>query len=263
MTFQEPFRVAILEDDPYAANFMSMIIRRDWRTRLVCKHTSLENFAQEMEICTPQILLVDLEHPFQKNWIKFFRKQIATLSKKPKVIALVTNIETISGDWIFSVPYTGLLFKQEINWALAWAIVIANQGNWVATPSVKRLVENTQNAPKHLRFLKGDIEIPRMTVHEIEMARIAILFNLSRRDMADELILSPYTVQDYVGLTYEKLGLQEMFLGELAPQEIFNDSPVILEHISKAIRNNKTGKVSITDKETIAFHLLTKPQEIY
>jgi hypothetical protein len=41
---QKELNVIIVEDDPYARDFMSMLLRRDWRTQVVGEFSSLSGY---------------------------------------------------------------------------------------------------------------------------------------------------------------------------------------------------------------------------
>jgi DNA-binding NarL/FixJ family response regulator len=71
---QKELNVIIVEDDPYARDFMSMLLRRDWRTRVVGEFSSLSGMElkQALHSAPPSahvdILLLDTEVANDENW---------------------------------------------------------------------------------------------------------------------------------------------------------------------------------------------------
>ncbi len=92
-----------------------------------------------------------------------------------------------------------------------------------------------------------------MTERQSEIARLAIIFSVSRRDLADELKISDQWSYGVVSELYEKLGLSDIIIAYLE-----HDSTIKahIEEILSELGSSKKAK----DLETLAFHILTLPE---
>jgi hypothetical protein len=91
------------------------------------------------------------------------------------------------------------------------------------------------------------------------VARLAFLYSMERRDLADELGLSEEWAYGLVSGLYEKLGLKDLLSDDqVDPSGYLGTHPLILSHFKK-IRADFQGSGKSRDMETLAFHLLTLP----
>ena len=69
---QKELNVIIVEDDPYARDLMSMLLRQDWRTRVVGEFSSLSGLGLKQALRSPSahvyIILLDTETATDENW---------------------------------------------------------------------------------------------------------------------------------------------------------------------------------------------------
>ena len=160
------------------------------------------------------------------------------------------------------------MLKKEVRYSLAAAIALAvKQKKWVITPGVyKSALQHRIKLPESTIILDGSKPATQLTPRENEVARLAILFNLAHRDLADELIIRSDQIAKYVSNAYTKLGLDEILNSEIAPDIYFQDQMVLRhfqEILNRVEKNPSRRKTS--DMATLAFHLLTVPdlKEIY
>ena len=106
--------------------------------------------------------------------------------------------------------------------------------------------------------VNGTKRLESLTLRELEIARLAILFNQSYKDLGDELGLSAGYIGDLVSELYDKLGLTDILEGNSAPEEHFDD-PEILTLFHTASRRRQDRAKSAFGMKTLAFHLLTLP----
>lgn len=100
------------------------------------------------------------------------------------------------------------------------------------------------------------------TPREREVLRLAIIFNLAVRDMADELVLSSGWVSEIVSEIYKKLGVRDILSGE-APLEDFFTDETVLAHCRQITARDKPDKRKSCKApwmSTLVFHLLTMPE---
>jgi DNA-binding NarL/FixJ family response regulator len=154
--------------------------------------------------------------------------------------------------------------KDEILYALASAVSLAAAGKVVLSPGTAEAAAGL-DLPRQANVLAGrslEAEFPqRMS----EILRLGLLFNLSQRDIADELVLSQNWVAEAISSAYQRLGMQEILTGEVALEDYFQDKIVlergkdILQRPARSKKGQRTRKAPWM--ATLAFHMLTRPKE--
>lgn len=250
-------RVLIVEDDPFALNWMALLLARDWRTCVVGETTSLEGVraALNREGEKPNFILLNANlltgaHEWEK---------LAALAGSLPVLLVGKHAEGAAHINPFR-GFCGYILKAEIRHAISWAVALSEPAQWVITPSVEAHIRRA-SPPAHVLVMDGRKSIHQLTEHEAEVARMALIFSMERRELSDEIKISEDWSYGLVSAIYRKLGLEEILSGEVSPTEYlgkaFAENPrfqEILHHAGRARKKN--------DLETLAFHILCMP-EIY
>lgn len=259
----------LVEDDLYARDLMALLLRRDWRTQVVAETGDMGAVAGILAKIKVDLILVDGENPSDPRWAARILDGIKDVKNPTGIILTGTRPEAATLLSLKSAVYTGYLIKGEIAYSLAWAVSLAAAGSWVITPGVEKLASSTGFAfPRPPVVLDGVRSVTPFTPREAEIARLAILFNLPRRDLADELTKSPSTIFESVSQVYEKLGLWDILDGEVDPGVYFAGHDLVLEHFKDSLVEIWPAKAGAAekqghkghDKDTLAFHLLTIPE---
>jgi DNA-binding NarL/FixJ family response regulator len=252
--------VTVIGDDVFARDWMSLLLVRDWRTRVVSEITSKDDFNafKQDGIQKVDFLLVDLDSIVdQPALINHILEDDAIL--EPAKLLLVGSI--CNPKAFKSIPqnlFAGYLLKDEISSSLAWAITFAAEGSTVFTPSTLDLAYSLNYlVPKNKLILKSR-NIPGLTDRQTDIAKLAIIFSIGRRDLADELKISDQWSYGMVSELYTKLGLSEVFDGSVDAYRYMEKDEVIKAHIKEILEDLGTSKKA-RDVETLAFHLLTMP----
>ena len=250
--------VAIVSDDIYARNWMSLLLVRDWRTRVVSEIACHADFARLNEPVQPKpdLFLVDLDS-YRDN-----PGMLTTLNdlvgKQSRILCVGTHVISTVFMRLDRELFAGYLLKNEISSSLAWAITFAYEKKTVFTPGViDALQGEAYELPANKMIIRGR-GFPGFTDRQEEIARLAIVFSIGRRDLADELKISDQWSYGMVSELYSRLGLEELFTGEIDPSHFVGDDPVILEHLEEILDELGSSKKA-RDLETLAFHLLTMP----
>ena len=249
--------VALYSEDAYVLDWMSLLVVRDWRTRVVAELTSpaelSEFLSQEHLMCDGIVMDIDCASDLRQAGI-----DIANASHDLKVIGLCQNQKSDFFKHLPESAITGLLYKKEIETSLGWAITFASEGKSVFTP---RGLEDAWNAnfevPKERLVLRSR-NYPGLTERQSEIARLAIIFSIGRRDLADELKISDQWSYGVVSELYDHLGLSELLDENQDFHSILENDTVIKAHIDEILEDLGTSKKA-RDLETLAFHLLTMP----
>jgi DNA-binding NarL/FixJ family response regulator len=260
---KKDIRVLIIEDDPYALDLMSLLLTRDWRTRVIAELDSKEAFADYIRTEDPKldVVILDTEMPGAPNLPSELAAMTQRLSASPAILYTCTRPCSIPLEQTLSVGYGGYVLKQELRYALASAVASIKDGHCVITPGVKALAGDAP-FPPGTRVLDGRRQWSIFTPREREVLRLAIIFNLAVRDMADELVLSSGWVSEIVSEIYKKLGVRDILSGE-APLEDFFTDETVLAHCRQITARAKPGNRKSRKApwmSTLAFHLLTMPE---
>jgi DNA-binding NarL/FixJ family response regulator len=256
--------VTILEDDVFSRNWMALLMVRDWRTRLISEFSTrvelcdfLNNNLQPFDIL---ILDVDL---FSEDFTIFEICDIlAREDNKSKILLTGILPEERIIRQMGDDRVCGYVLKSEVGYSLSWVITFAYEGNWVFTPGTLSLaVDMNHPLPENKLILDGRKQIPGFTEHEAEVARLAFIFSLGRRDLADELKISEQWSYGLVSELYEKMGLSDIVSGEADLFSYIGESAIIRSHFEEIMEQLGTSKKA-RDLETLAYHLLTMPDII-
>lgn len=261
-------RVLIVEDDPFAENWMALLLSRDWRTRVVGEASSLEDMAAVSRSMTepPDFILFSaslLNHPFDPHAARL-RSALAQLPGKPQVMLVGRSAAEVAALHAAEVReaafpgFCGLILKKEICYSLGWAIALASAQQWVITPGMETYVRGLSHAPRALVF-DGRKPVHDLTEHEIEVARLALIFSMERRELSDEIKITADWSYGLVSAIYRKLGMEEILSGEVDPVEYlgeqFAENPRFKDVLNHAGNSRKKN-----DLETLAFHILCMPE---
>ena len=257
--------VLVVEEDLYSRDMMTMLLTRDWRTRVVGELHSydlISDFiAQPMQPL--DVILIGLETTGDWDWPVKVLEDLLILPDPPVVLFAGTNLESSIAKELDKPTFGGFLLKSEIAYSIASAVALTYQGNCVITPGVKGIARN-QTFTKPVLVLNGSHKVVNFSRRESEIIHLGILFNMSQRDLADELLIGTDWISETMSNIYEKLGLREILSGEL-PLELYFEDEVVIAHFERVLDRGKgtsnTGKLRRTPwMSTLAFHLLTVPE---
>lgn len=258
-------RVLIVEDDLYSRDMMTMLLTRDWRTRVIGElngHDDVSNFLQQ-PLQQVDVILIGVETPTDQEW-PFLALDLIRTHQNPGVILYAgTRVDQSVLAHASRKGFGGYLLKDEVIYSLASAVVLASKGNCVITPGVK-MISNEIDWPLKTLIIDGSQKVANFSKRESEIVHLGILFNLAQRDIADELVIGTDWISEAMSNVYEKLGLREILSGEV-PLDLYFDDETILVHceriLERARRNSSSGSLRRAPwMSTLAFHLLTTPK---
>jgi len=254
--------VGILEDDVFSQNWMALLLVRDWRTRVVAEFTTrielcefLDNNYQSFDV-----LIVDVDLFGEPFTVDDICENLDERNQTAKI--LLTGVQP-DPQIIKHLPedrVLGYVLKGEVGYSLSWLISFAFEGHWVFTPGTFSLAVSMKHPlPENRLVLDGRKQIPGFTDHESEVARLAFIFSLGRRDLADELKISEQWSYGLVSELYKKMGLAEIISGEEDLFSYIGENQIIRNHFEEIMAAIGTSKKA-RDLETLAYHLITMPE---
>lgn len=258
--------VILVEDDPYARDFMSMLLRRDWRTRVVGEYGSdcaIElHHALRQPAAHVDVLLVDTEVPHDEQWPMKVAQIIRSLPRPPVILYTCTQPTSHTLEQVLTTGGGGYVAKGEILYALASAISAVVDRHFVLTPGTQ-MICGAVDLPKDTVIMDGTLPVASFTAREKDLTRLGLLFSLAQRDIADDLVISTDFVAELMSQIYEKLGLRSILSGEKPLEDVFQDEKLLarcrqlLDQAGIVLEGKATRKTPWMS--TLAFHLLTVP----
>jgi DNA-binding NarL/FixJ family response regulator len=258
-------RVLIIEDDPYARDLMSLLLTRDWRTRVVgevADEGDLTLFLHD-EMQKVDVVILDTEMPGDPGIPARLAEITRDMVIPPKILYTGTQTNRDTLEEVMSGGCAGYILKQDILYALGAAVALTAGGSCVITPGIQQAAQRFA-FPNGTIILDGRKLTTNFSRRENELIRLGIIFNLAIRDIADELVLGAGWVSEIISTIYKKLGVREILTGEV-PLDIYFTNEMVLTHcqeiIKRASSRNPDGKLRKAPwMSTLAFHLLTLPE---
>jgi hypothetical protein len=259
------FQIAIVEDDPFARNWMALLAARDWRTRLAGEFDEALKLIPLLhhKASSVDLILMDTDITGGEDWLPEISRAVAGLAHPPAILCIGIKANSQVLARLAYPQFVGYILKNEIEFSLAWAIDIALRGKWVMTEGVRSLAADMRfQLPHPCMVLDGRKTIQStLSKHQADVSRLAFLFSMERRELADELGIVEDWGYGLVSQVYEQLGVKDILNDDEALQSYFGDQPLILAHVKK-IRETGNHSIKAHDLETLAFHLITMPEMV-
>lgn len=258
-------RVLIYEDDPYARDLMSLLLTRDWRTRVIAEVASREELVTFLkdELQKIDVVILDTEIPGDPDLPYQLAALTRELSSPTRVLYTGTLPHRDVLEKVMHNQCSGYIIKQDILYALGAAVAAVNAGACVVTPSVQQIA-GRYALPNGTLVIDGRKHTVNFSNRENELIRLGIIFNLAIRDIADELVLGPGWVSEIVSSVYQKLGVRDILSGDV-PLDLYFTDEAVLQHcrdiIGRSTAKRSDGSLRKAPwMSTLAFHLLTVPE---
>ena len=259
------FQIAIVEDDPFARNWMALLAARDWRTRLAGEFDDPQKLIPLLhkKASCLDLVLLDTDLPGGEGWITQTLEAISNMQHPPAILCTGVQANPDILRRMAHPSFVGYILKNEINYSLAWAIDISLSGKWVVTESVRSLAVAIHfPLPVPCMVMDGRNSLQStLSKHQAEVSRLAFLFSMERHALADELGIVEDWSYGLVSQIYDQLGVKDILNDEESLQSYFGDQPLILAHVEKIRAAGKTS-IKAHDLETLAFHIITMPEMV-
>lgn len=258
-------RVLIVEDDFYARNWMELLLRRDWRTKVarevnnpVALSIALEDLNNHHEQI--DLVLIDTDNPHDPNWLNDVLRSIEARCPNAAILFIGAAPNARLARMAAQRHVAGYILKDEICYSLAWAVSLAAAHHTVITPGIYDVFDRRTSLPGSTLILDGRKTIAALSALDARRSRMVFIFSMLRRELADEEGISKNFSYVLVTALYKKMGLNDILEGEVDPELYFGSHPAVLFHINQSLEHLKHSKSKkAIDKETLAFHMLTVP----
>jgi DNA-binding NarL/FixJ family response regulator len=252
-------RVLVVSNDKFARNWITQLLMRDWRTQVTEEIDRLDDLLGDLDSTRSKFLdvavidtdnidfeLSDLLESLEKIELKFL-----LLSKVP-------DEELFS---LINLPhFRGYLTKEKSDISLPWALHFAYQGFLVFSDDITSFNSFPTYVNRRKYLILSDIEaLDYLTPSENRIAQLALVFSMSRGNLADELMLSPGSSTTMVSNLYNALGVNDLLKGNDWIRFKLDENPLISSHLEQKGENSYTTNKN-SNKETLAYHVYTKPK---
>ena len=241
---------------------MALLLVRDWRTRLVGEFDSRSDLFASVDDLNQKfdVLIIDVDLLGEYFKLEEFCQSLQSKYQPIKILLTGIRPDLKILQQIRDGQIAGYVLKSEVGYALSWVITFVSEGHWVLTPGIQTLAhENNYLLPANALVLDGRRTILEFTDHEAEVARMAFIFSVGRRDLADELKISEQWSYGLVSELYKKMGLADIIAGDADLFSYIGESEIIKRKFKEIIDQLGDSKKA-RDMETLAFHLLTMPE---
>jgi len=264
-------QVLLVEDDIYARNWMELLLRRDWRTRVVGEvsnpvklNSTIKDLKKHNE--RVDLVIIDTDIPYNPNWLPEVLRSLEINSPESRVLFTGVEPDLQIANLRTHANFAGYVLKDEICNSIAWAVSMASEPCIIVTPGVRNLFNKVNVLPPGSLILDGrkPIALERLNNLEKKRSQMAFIFSMERHEFADEAGISEDYSYIVVSSLFEKIGLNDMLEDTLEEGAVldhyFSNYPVVMTHLKTTLEHlEETKSKKAKDKETLAFHLLTLP----
>ena len=216
----------ILDTDYYARQAINSYLAWDRRTRVVHLAETMQSvidYVKRMpEIEWPDVVLLDADAAKTPDDLARLVKQLEETI--PEVMTLVLDreldLETVRA--VAQVNADGYLLRDEVRIQIAWAIVWAQDHDFVVTASVKEaLCDEFESRLFRSATVPERRQYPELTQRIRQALQLCVVEGMSAELAADEMGLSPHTVRSYVKEGYRVLEAYDdtVYPSDMSPQE--------------------------------------------
>jgi len=254
-------RIVIIDKDPFSRNWISQLLMRDWRTQVVYEADSIKGFSLAIEGKELQRIdgvVVNLDN-FQMD-TNCLNNLFMMSSCSTKILLVSTNEFSEFLDFINKENFGGYLIKSEVEISIAWAMIKAIQGYFIISKTIEdSLFQSGIMLNKNILVFDGIEASEFLTESENRNAHLAFVFSMSRGNMADELTITPKSSWTLISTLYGALGIKDLLLGDDWINFNLDQDCIINDHVV-SVRNKRSDTSNAATKETLAFHVYTKPK---
>lgn len=219
------FNVIVMDDDNFALLWIYYLLSRDPRTRVLAVYKdAVELLGALQGVIYPDAILIDAEYRPDRPQLADLIDEVANIQTAGRIVCLSQYGSSELVRAAIRAGASGFLIKNEIGLALASAVTLACQGDFVATPGTVEAAQ-AELLPGHarIRCLPRWSPNPEFTPQLFISFCLRVLFGMRAQISADEIGVKPGTVEKYVFLAYQKLSSRqpdEIYLGGVDIDEL-------------------------------------------
>jgi DNA-binding NarL/FixJ family response regulator len=204
-----PLRVAVMDDDDYALQWLTALLARDLRTHVIVAARDAITFLEELQNNRfVDLVLLDAEYEPQEPELAVFIRAIRKIQRQLRVICLSQYGQRETFLAALNGGANSFLLKHEVQIGIASVLALAQQASFLVTPGVMPLLAG--GFPVSLNGVKPK-QLPTwqpaesLTPQLRQVFTLRVLYGLSAEQTARETHLAVSTVEKYIHLAYQRL----------------------------------------------------------
>lgn len=219
-------KVLILDTDYYARQALNSYLAWDRRTRVVHLADTMESVIDYVErmpqIEWPDVVLLDADAARSPDELAQLIKRLEDTIPNVMTLVLARELDLDTVRAVAQVNADGYLLRDEVRIHIAWAIVWAQDHDFVVTASVKEALQDEFESRLFRSATVPDRrQYPELTQRIRQALQLCVVEGMSAELAADEMGLSPHTVRSYIKEGYRILETYDdtVYPPDMSPQE--------------------------------------------
>lgn len=207
MSGKTPIRVALMDDDFSALQWNAHLLSRDLRTTVSLEAESPEELLLKLHRHPAvDIVLLDVEYLPEEPTLQELMGRISAFSPAPAVICLSQYGGEYPLEKAIQSGARGFLLKNEVRMAISSAVMLALEADFLISPGViPWLNEIRPQATGGVVRMKPWVVHPAFSAQLKQVFTLKVLYGMSAPLTAQEVFLTPGTVEKYMQYAYQKL----------------------------------------------------------
>ncbi len=207
MSVKFPIHVALMDDDFSALQWNANLLSRDMRTTVSFEAESPEELLLKLHRHPEvDIVLLDVEYLPDEPTLQELIGRISAFSSTPAVICLSQYGGESPLEHAIQSGARGFLLKNEVRMAISSAVMLALEAGFLISPGViPWLNEIRSQATGDVVRMKPWVVHPAFSAQLKQVFTLKVLYGMSAPLTAQEVFLTPGTVEKYMQHAYQKL----------------------------------------------------------
>lgn len=205
MSNNKTISTIIVDDHPIVRAGMRAVLQATDDILVVAEGGSGSEALELVNKHTPQVLVLDVNLP-DFDGLEVARQLRAQKAKTAILILTAYNDKQLIFN-LLECGAVGYVLKDEALETLANAVRAAASGeNWLSPAVARQVVRRAIGQETPLPMKQPDVSLADLTRREVEVLRL-LAQGLDNTTIAEELVLTPRTVQNHVSNIYSKLAV--------------------------------------------------------
>lgn len=210
MSVKFPIHVALMDDDFSALQWNANLLSRDIRTTVSLEAESPEELLLKLHRHPEvDIVLLDVEYLPDEPTLQELIGRISAFPSAPAVICLSQYGGESPLKKAIQAGAQGFLLKNEVRMAISSAVMLALEADFLISPGVIPCLDKIRPlATGDVVRMKSWVVHPAFSAQLRQVFTLKVLYGMSASLTAQEVFLTPGTVEKYMQHAYQKLGQQ-------------------------------------------------------
>lgn len=203
-------KTLIIEEDSFACDFSALLLARDWRTQVIGQLSDKRELNHYLGQTAIDVLIwgVGNDDLSERNHLQLLYKTMNATYPQPLILYTFTIPQQLTLNRLLPTPQCrGYFWRKEVGYCLAKVISLVKQENsWVISPAMAQFNFPTlQSGPPTILTDKYQQLMGLCPLREQQVLRFSVLFDMSHRDIGEELGISETESRKALSRAYKRL----------------------------------------------------------